>query len=68
MPFMWLVPSCPLFLIFIKKCIIIVIVIWLHWVFVAVQAFSSCGEQGQLFVVVQGFLIVVASLVAEHGL
>ena len=33
-----------------------------------VQAFSSCGEQGLLFVVVRGLLIVVASLVAEHRL
>ena len=32
------------------------------------QAFSSCGERGLLFVVVRGLLIVVASLVAEHGL
>ena len=32
------------------------------------QAFSSCGEQGLLFVAVRGLLIVVASLVAEHGL
>ena len=31
-------------------------------------AFSSCGEQGLLFVVVHIFLIVVASLVAAHGL
>ena len=31
-------------------------------------AFSSCGKQGLLFVVVQGLLIAVASLVAEHGL
>ena len=31
-------------------------------------AFSSCGERGLLFVVVRGLLIVVASLVAEHGL
>ena len=30
--------------------------------------FSSCGEQGLLFVVVCGLLITVASLVAEHGL
>ena len=30
--------------------------------------FSSCGEQGLLFVVVHGLLIAVASLVAEHGL
>ena len=32
------------------------------------QAFSSCGEQGQLFIAVRGLLIAVASLVAEHGL
>ena len=31
-------------------------------------AFSSCGEQGLLFVAVRGLLIAVASLVAEHGL
>ena len=30
-------------------------------------AFSSCSEQGLLFVEVRGFLIAVASLVAEHG-
>ena len=29
-----------------------------------VQAFSSCGEQGLLFIVVHGILIAVASLVA----
>ena len=32
------------------------------------QAFSSCGEQGPLFVVVRSLLIAVASLVAEHRL
>ena len=32
------------------------------------QAFSSCGERGLLFVVVRRLLIVVASLVVEHGL
>ena len=31
-------------------------------------AFSSCGEWGLLFVAVRGLLIVMASLVAEHGL
>ena len=31
------------------------------------RAFSSCGEQGLLLVVVHG-LIAVAFLVAEHGL
>ena len=33
-----------------------------------VQAFSSCGERGLLFVAVRGLLIAVASLVAELGL
>ena len=33
-----------------------------------IRAFSSCGERGQLFVVVRGLLIAVASLVAEHRL
>ena len=32
------------------------------------QAFSSCGEQGLLFIAVRGLLIVVASLVVEHRL
>ena len=32
-----------------------------------VHAFSSCGQQGLLFVAVHGLLIAVASLVAEHG-
>ena len=31
-------------------------------------AFSSCGEQGLLFVVVHGLLIAMPSLVAEHRL
>ena len=33
-----------------------------------VWALTSCGERGLLFVSVHGLLIVVASLVAEHGL
>ena len=32
------------------------------------RTFSSCGEQGLLFVAVRGLLIAMASLVAEHGL
>ena len=32
------------------------------------RAFCSCGEQWLLFVAVCGLLIVVASLVAVHGL
>ena len=42
---------------------------WLCWVFaVAHRLFSSCCEQGLLFVAVRGLLIAVASLVAEHRL
>ena len=54
-------------------------VLWHHhifffffWVALGLQccarAFSSCSEQGLLFVAVCGLLIEVASLVAEHGL
>ena len=32
------------------------------------RTFSSCGEQGLLFIAVRGLLIAVASLVAEHRL
>ena len=32
-----------------------------------VRAFSSCSERGLLSVAVRGLLIVVASLVVEHG-
>ena len=32
------------------------------------RAFSSCGERGLLFIAVRGLLVVVASLVEEHGL
>ena len=42
---------------------------WLCWVFVAARGlFSGCGERGLLFVVVCRLVIVVASLVVEHGL
>ena len=33
-----------------------------------VQAFSSCGKWGLLFIAVRGLLIAVASLIAEYGL
>ena len=33
-----------------------------------VRAFFSCSKRGLLFIAVHGLLIVVASLVAEHGL
>ena len=42
---------------------------WLHWIFVAAcELFSSCGEQGLLFMVVHRLLIMVVFLVAEHRL
>ena len=51
------------------------LILFIYLLFLAVlghcccaRAFSSCGEQGLLFVVVGGLLIAVASLVAEHGL
>ena len=41
---------------------------WLHWVFVAVCGlFSSCGEQGLLFVVVHRLLSAVASRCVALG-
>ena len=65
--------------IFFKE-IILFIYFWLRWLFVAVWAFSSCSEWGLLsscsaqvsycvcLPIVVLFLIVVSSLVAEHGL
>ena len=53
---------------FVYLCMYLFIYFWLHWVFVVPQAFSSCSERGLLFVAVRGLLIVVASLVVEHGL
>ena len=42
---------------------------WLCWVFVATRGlFSGCSEQGLLFVAVHELLIVLPSLVVEHGL
>ena len=52
-----------LYVFFLKKNYLF-IYLWLRWVFVAAWAFSSCGEQGLLFVAVCGLLIEVASLVA----
>ena len=48
---------------------LLLLLFWSRWVFVAACGlFSSCSEQGLLFVAVLGLLIAVASLVAEHGL
>ena len=53
-----------------KVCLFFLIKFYLFnfslcWVFVAVQAFSSCRDEGLLFFLVQGLLIVVASLFEE---
>ena len=53
---------------FLKINLFYLFYFWLRWVFVAVHGlFSSYGERGLLFVTVPGLLIVVVSLVAEHG-
>ena len=45
--------------------IFILAVLGLHC---CMQAFSSCGERGLLFVAMRGLLLAVPSLVAEHRL
>lgn len=52
-----------------KKFFIYLFYFWLCWVFVAAyESLFSCGEQGLLLSAVPQFLIVGASLIAEHGL
>ena len=47
----------------------IIFYFWLRWVFIAAWGlFSSCREQGLLFVAVRGLLIAAASFIVEHGL
>ena len=58
-------PGKPLVIDFFKKIYLFLAALGLHC---CVRAFSSCSEQGLLFVAVRGLLIAVASLVAEHGL
>ena len=48
---------------------------WLHWVFLQCTVslllptcFFSCSKWGYFLVVLNGFLLAVGSLVAEHGL
>ena len=54
-----------LFFFFLRFICLFFAVLGLHC---CVQAFSSCGEQGLLFIAVLGLLIAVAFLVAEHRL
>ena len=59
---------CYIYLITVKfffKIYLFLAALGLHC---SVRAFSSCGEQGLLFVAVRRLLIAVASLAAEHGL
>ena len=57
------------FFFFFLNLFILFIYFWLRWVFVAARGlFSGCSEQGLLFAAVHGLLIVVGSLVVEHGL
>lgn len=46
----------------------LLIYFWLYWVFGCTQAFCSCGQPELLFMVACGFLIAVASPIAEHRL
>ena len=57
-----------------RQCFFFFLILF-YYLFLAVlglrfcaRAFSSCGEQGPLFIAVRGPLTVVASLVAEHRL
>ena len=51
----------------LKKNYLFIIYFWLHWVFVAARAFSSCSEWGRSLLVARRLLIAVAS-VAKLGL
>ena len=57
-----------LLIIFFNKVILFILFLAALGLRCCVRAFSSCGEWGLLFVALRGLLIVVASLVAEHGL
>ena len=63
-------PSLPLF--FLTLLFFNLIFIYLFMAALGLRccarAFSSCREQGLLFVVARGLLIALASLVVEHGL
>ena len=57
-----------LFLNFLKILFIYLFILAALGLCCCMQAFSGCGEQGLLFLVVHRLLIVVASLAVEHGL
>ena len=56
------------FFFFFYKLILFILVLAVLGLRCCAQAFSSCGEEGLLFVAVRGLLIAMASLVAEHVL
>ena len=56
------------FLFLKKKILFIYLFLAALGLLCCLQAFSSCGEQGVLFVAVRGLLIAVSSLVAKHRL
>ena len=56
------------FILFNLIYLFIYLFIWLHWVFVAVCQLSLVAASWGYSVAVRGLLIVVASLVVEHGL
>ena len=62
------IPTTPKGDVFFKKISLFYLFLAMLGLRCCAQAFSSCGEQGLLFMVVCGLLIEVASLVAEHGL
>ena len=73
--FCFLFLICGLWSIFRFPPLVLEIFFFNFYLFLAVlglrccmRAFSSCGERGLLFIAVRRLLIVVASLVAEHGL
>ena len=64
----WSIPRSFLFFLKINLFYLFILFLAALGLHCYTRALSNCGEQGLLFVVVHGLLIVVASLVVEHGL
>ena len=56
------------FFFFLSICLFIYLFMAVLGLRFCARAFSSCGEQGPLFIAVRGPLTIAASLVAEHRL
>ena len=55
--------------IFFFKQLPLLIYLWLHWIFIAAQAFLWLRRAGATLIAVHGILITVASFdLCEHGL